>query len=137
MRHRKKTSLLRLGRTASHRVCMLRNMANSLFEHERIKTTDRKAKALKSFADNLITLAKRGDLHSRRLVTRDIKSKDTVTKLFDDISQRFTQRNGGYTRIIKVGTRHGDNASMSIIELSEVSEAAIKSRVKEDKSEKK
>ncbi len=137
MRHRKKTSVLKLGRTASHRLAMLRNMTTSLFEHERIKTTDRKAKALRSFAENLITVAKRGDLHSRRRVLRDIKNKDIVTKLFDDICPRYTERHGGYTRIIKVGNRHGDNASMSIIELSEISESAIKSKEKETKAENK
>ena len=137
MRHRKKTSVLKLGRTASHRTSMLRNMATSLFEHERIKTTARKAKALQSFAEGLITLAKRGDLHARRLVFRDIKNKDIVTKLFDDISPRFTERRGGYTRLIKLGNRHGDNATMSIIELSEISEAALKSKKKEEKTESK
>jgi large subunit ribosomal protein L17 len=109
-------------------------MATSLFEHERIKTTETKAKALAPFAENLITLAKRGDLHARRLVLRDIKNKDIVTKLFDDISGRFSDRNGGYTRIIKVGNRHGDNAHMSIIELSEIAEEIEKAKAKEEKA---
>lgn len=122
MRHRKKTGVLRLGRTASHRDTMLRNMVTSLFEHERIKTTDRKAKALQPFAESMISLAKRGDLHARRLVNRDIKRKEVVTKLFDDIAKRFSDVNGGYTRIVKVGSRHGDNASMSIVELTVLSE---------------
>ncbi len=135
MRHRKKTSVLKLGRTASHRLSMLRNMATSLFEHERIETTDSKAKALRPFAENLISLARRGDLHARRLVLRDIKRKDIVSKLFDDIAKRFSEKNGGYTRIMKLGNRLGDNASVSIIELSEISEKVKKAKVKEEKAQ--
>jgi len=135
MRHRKKTSVLKLGRTASHRLSMLRNIATSLFEHERIETTDSKAKALRPFAENLISLARRGDLHARRLVLRDIKRKDIVSKLFDDIAKRFSEKNGGYTRIMKLGNRLGDNASVSIIELSEISEKVKKAKVKEEKAQ--
>jgi large subunit ribosomal protein L17 len=122
MRHRKKTGVLRLGRTASHRDSMLRNLVTSFFEHERIKTTDRKAKALQPLAESMISLARRGDLHARRLVLREIRRKEVVTKLFDDIAKRYPETKGGYTRIIKAGFRHGDNASMSIVELTVLSE---------------
>ena len=137
MRHRKKTRVLKLGRTASHRVSMLRNLASSLFEHERIRTTESRAKALQPFAENLITLAKRGDLHARRLALRDIKNKAVVRKLFNDISKRFSGRNGGYTRIIKLGNRSGDNAQMSLIELSQLSETIAKGKAKEEKTQNK
>ncbi|MFQ6102959.1 MAG: 50S ribosomal protein L17 [Candidatus Glassbacteria bacterium] len=134
MRHRKKTRVLKLGRTASHRTSMLRNLATSLFEHERIRTTESKAKALQPFAENLITMAKKGDLHTRRLVIRTIRRKDIVSKLFEDISKRFSDRSGGYTRIIKLGNRHGDNANLSLIELAELSEEVQKGKVKEKKT---
>ena len=134
MRHRKKTKVLRLSRPASHRVSMLRNLATSLFEHERITTTDTRARALCPFAESLITLAKRGDLHARRAVHRDITSKDVVSKLFDDISKRFSDRKGGYTRVIKVGTRHGDSARLSLVELSTISDEKKHAKVKQEKS---
>jgi large subunit ribosomal protein L17 len=134
MRHQKKTKVLRLSRPASHRVSMLRNMATSLFEHERITTTDTKARALRPFAESLITLAKRGDLHARRTVLRDISRKDIVSKLFDDISKRFSDRRGGYTRVIKIGTRHGDSARLSFIELSTISDEKKHAKVKQEKS---
>lgn len=134
MRHRKKTKVLRLSRPASHRVSMLRNLATSLFEHERITTTDAKARALRPFAESLITLAKRGDLHARRIVLRDIARKDIVSKLFDDISKRFTERKGGYTRVIKVRTRHGDNARLSLIELASLSDEKKGPKAKQEKS---
>lgn len=117
MRHNK--SGRRLGRTTSHRVAMFRNMVTSFFNHERITTTDAKAKELRSIADKLITLGKRGDLHAMRLAASYIREKSVVTKLFTTIAPRFTERPGGYTRIIKLGLRPGDNASLSMIELVE------------------
>lgn len=117
MRHRKKGR--KLNRTSSHRRAMLANMATALFTNERIKTTEAKAKELRSLVERMITLAKRGDLHSRRLVLRVIRDKKVASKLFDDIAPRFSEREGGYTRIIKLGPRQGDAAPMSILELVE------------------
>jgi len=115
VRHRKKGR--KLSRTPSHRKATLRNMAASLFLHERIETTTAKAKELRPYAERLITLARRGDVHSRRLAARKIHDRDVLGKLFDDIAPRFAQRPGGYTRILKVGNRKGDAADMSLIEL--------------------
>jgi large subunit ribosomal protein L17 len=107
----------KLGRTSAHRTALFRNMATSLFRHERIETTDAKAKELRSFAEQLITLAKRGDLHARRQAFADIRDQEVLAKLFGDIGPRFKTRPGGYTRIIKSRIRKGDNAPISIIEL--------------------
>lgn len=107
----------KLGRTTEHRTALFRNMATSLFRYERIETTDAKAKELRSFAEKLITLAKRGDLHARRQAYQDIRDQEVLAKLFGDIGPRFKARNGGYTRIVKSRIRHGDNAPLSIIEL--------------------
>jgi len=107
----------KFSRTSAHRIAMFRNMATSLFRHERIETTDQKAKELRGFAEKLITLAKHGDTHSRRLAHRDIRDQEVLAKLFTDIGPRFKARNGGYTRITKSRIRRGDNASVSIIEL--------------------
>ena len=115
MRHRK--ARYKLGMKNSHRVAMLRNMVTSLLEHESIVTTDTRAKALRSLADKMITLGKRGDLHARRQALSVIRSKEVTHSLFNDIAPRFADRNGGYTRIIKKGFRPGDGASVSIIEL--------------------
>ena len=115
MRHRKAGR--KLGRTASHRKAMLRNMVTSLFEHERIVTTVPKAKEARRVADKMITLAKRGDLHARRQALAYIRSKDVVAKLFDEIQQQYVDRQGGYTRIIRTGNRAGDVAPMAILEL--------------------
>ena len=115
MRH--KIAGRKLGRTSSHRKAMFRNMVTSLFEHERIVTTAEKAKELRPIAEKLITLAKKGDLHSRRQALSYIQSKDVVEKLFTDIRDTFAERKGGYTRILKTGVRKGDAASMAIIEL--------------------
>ena len=95
----------------------MRNMATSLFRHERIETTTAKAKELRPFAERLITLGKRGDLHARRLAGRLIADRQVLGKLFNDIGPRFTERSGGYTRILKLGTRRGDAAEMALIEL--------------------
>lgn len=115
MRHRKAGR--KLGRTSSHREAMFRNMVTSLFEHERIVTTVEKAKEIRPIAEKMITLAKRGDLHAKRQAFGYIQSRDIVAKLFDEISEQFADRKGGYTRIIKTGIRPGDAASMAIIEL--------------------
>ncbi len=115
MKH--KISARKLGRTSSHREAMFRNMVTSLFEHERIVTTKEKAKELRPIAEKMITLAKRGDLHSRRQALSYIRSKNVVEKLFTDIQEQFTDRKGGYTRILHTGVRKGDNASMAIIGL--------------------
>ena len=126
MRHGKKVA--KLGRTASHRKAMLSNMMTSLFTNETITTTQIRAKELKRSAEKMITFAKRGDLHARRQVLRIIGDKQVVAKLFDEIGPRYKSRNGGYTRVVKMGPRRGDGAFMSIIELvdrpgaSEVSE---------------
>jgi large subunit ribosomal protein L17 len=115
MRHGK--SGRKLGRTSAHRKAMFSNMVTSLFEHERIVTTEKKAKELRPIAEKMITLAKRGDLHARRQALSYIQSKDVVAKLFDEIQSQFSDRQGGYTRIIKTGIRQGDAAPMAIIEL--------------------
>jgi large subunit ribosomal protein L17 len=107
----------KLGRTSAHRTALFRNMATSLFRNERIETTDAKAKELRRFAEQLITLAKRGDLHARRQAFADIRDLEVLAKLFGDIGPRFKTRPGGYTRIIKSRIRKGDNAPISIIEL--------------------
>lgn len=117
MRHNK--SGKRLGRNTPHRTAMLRNMVTSLFDHEKITTTDARAKELRKVADRMITLGKRGDLNARRQVLSVIRDKKVVAKLFDQIGPRFKDRPGGYTRIIKVGSRLGDNAPQSIIALVE------------------
>ena len=115
MRHRAKGR--QLSRTSTHKRAMLNNMASSLFEHGRIVTTEAKAKELRPFAETLITLARRGDLHARRLVERRIKDRDTLGKLFSEIGPRFAARPGGYTRILKLGHRPGDGADVARIEL--------------------
>lgn len=115
MRHN--NSGRKLGKTSSHRQAMFRNMVTSLFEHERIITTREKAKELRPIAEKLITLAKRGDLHARRQALSYIRSKGVVDKLFGKIKEQFSNRAGGYTRILQTGVRQGDAASMAIIEL--------------------
>lgn len=115
MRHRKAS--LKLNRTTSHRTAMFRNMVTSLFKHERIRTTGAKAKELRRWADHLITLAKRGDLHARRQALSVIREKRVVHKLFAEANEKFGNSAGGYTRIVKLGRRAGDAAPMSLIEL--------------------
>ena len=107
----------KLNRTHEHRKAMFANMASSLIEHEQIKTTLPKAKELKRIADKLITLAKRGDLHARRLAAAQIKQEPAVAKLFNVLGERYADRPGGYTRVLKAGFRYGDMAPMAIIEL--------------------
>jgi large subunit ribosomal protein L17 len=122
MRHNKAGR--RLGRTTSHRVAMFRNMVTSFLNHEKITTTDAKAKELRSIAEKMITLGKKGDLHAMRQAASYIRDKKVVTKLFTTIAPRYKERAGGYTRIIKLGLRPGDNASLSVIELVEEQVAA-------------
>lgn len=114
----------KLNRTTAHRKALFRNLVLALLEHERIKTTDAKAKELRHFADRMVTLGKRGDLAARRLAFDFMQSRDAVKKLFDEIAPRFKERNGGYTRVVKYGFRRGDAAPLSIIEFTGVSERA-------------
>jgi large subunit ribosomal protein L17 len=107
----------RLGGSSSHQKALLANLATSLFEHEQIKTTEPKARALRPYAEKLITHAKKGTLHNRREVLKKIRDKDVVHKLFAEIGPFFADRDGGYTRVIKVESRKGDNAPMAVIQL--------------------
>jgi large subunit ribosomal protein L17 len=113
----KPTKGRRLGGSSSHQKAILANLATALFEHGRIKTTEPKARALRPYAEKLITHAKKGALHNRREVLKKIRDKDVVHALFAEIGPFFADRNGGYTRIIKVEARKGDNAPMAVIEL--------------------
>lgn len=115
MRHRH--GLRKLNRTSSHRLAMFRNMTNSLFKHEVIKTTLPKAKELRKVAEPLITLGKEATLANRRLAFARLRDRDMVVKLFDELGPRFKARNGGYLRILKMGYRVGDNAPMALVEL--------------------
>lgn len=115
MRHLKQGR--KLGRTTAHRRALLRNLATALLEHERIVTTEPKAKELRRVADKLVTLGKRGDLHARRQALEVVRSNAVVRKLFNDIAPRFAERKGGYTRVLRLGYRPGDAAAMAIIEL--------------------
>jgi len=117
MRHSKTGR--RLGRKTSHREAMFRNMVTSLLAHEKITTTDAKAKEIRVFAEKMITLGKRGDLHAMRQAAAFIREKSVVAKLFSTIAPRYKDRPGGYTRIIKLGIRQGDTAPVSLIELVE------------------
>ena len=123
MRHGKK--IAHLGRTASHRKAMMANMASSLIEHKRINTTVAKAKALKKFVEPLITKAKSDTTHNRRVVFSALRNKYAVSELFRDIADKVADRPGGYTRIIKVGSRLGDNASMALIELVDFNDTYV------------
>jgi large subunit ribosomal protein L17 len=114
MRHQKKT--VRLGRKAEHRKALLANQVCSLIEHQRIKTTLAKAKAVRPLAERMVTLGKNGSIHARRMAFATLRQKDAVKKLFDEIAPASTDRNGGYTRIIRLGQRPSDSASMALIE---------------------
>ena len=120
MRHRKRGR--QLGRDTDHRRALFRNLVTSLLEHEKIETTEAKAKELREIADRMISLGKQGDLHARRLALAYLQSKSVVVKLFSDIAPRFTDRKGGYTRLIKTRIRPGDGARLSVIELVEIKE---------------
>lgn len=117
MRHRK--ARYKLGMRTQHRQAMIRNMVTSLLEHESITTTDARAKLLRSVADKMITLGKRGDLHARRQALEVIRSKRIAQRLFEDIAPRYAERDGGYVRVVKKGLRKGDMASLSVVELTE------------------
>ncbi len=114
MRHR--SAKVRLSRHSSHRIAMMRNMVTSLIDHERVETTLAKARELKRIADRMVTLGKEQTLHARRRALRVIRTKDAVSKLFTQLATRFKDRAGGYTRIYKLGFRHGDGAPMAIVE---------------------
>ena len=115
MRHRRAGK--KLGRDSAHRKALYSNLAGALIEHGRIKTTQAKAKAVKPFAEQMITLGKRGDLHARRLALAELRSQEVVHQLFADVAPRFAERAGGYTRIVKLGPRLGDAAEMVYLEL--------------------
>jgi large subunit ribosomal protein L17 len=115
---------------------MYRNLVTSLFEHERVRTTDAKAKGVRSLAEKMITLGKRGDLHARRRALRVIRRREVAAKVFDDLAERFRDRPGGYTRIVKLGIRPGDAAAMSIIELVESGEPATHAPKADEKTAK-
>jgi large subunit ribosomal protein L17 len=117
MRHRKAGR--KLGRSSGHRRALYRNLVTELIRHERIKTTEAKAKAIQPKVEKLITLGKRGTLHARRLAAGRLNDPEIVRRLFDEIAPRYGERAGGYTRILKLGHRQGDNASMVLIELVE------------------
>jgi large subunit ribosomal protein L17 len=134
MRHRNRRG--KLGRKSEHRMMMLRNMATSLFERERIKTTMPKAKQLRPFAEKLITLARKQDVHARRLMQRQITNRAVLKKLFDEIAKRYTQDSkGGYTRIIAYKSRWGDGAQLAFIELTNA--AIYEKKAAEDSKKKK
>ncbi len=114
----------RLDRTTEHRTAMFRNLVTSLIRHERITTTTPKAKELKRFADKMITLAKRATPHARRIANRDVRDVEVLNKLFGPIADRFKARPGGYTRLVRVGNRAGDNAELAVIELLDRKPAA-------------
>ncbi|MBW1858709.1 MAG: 50S ribosomal protein L17, partial [Deltaproteobacteria bacterium] len=128
MRHQKAGR--KLNRTASHRNAMFRNMVTSLFQHGRIQTTDAKAKELRRWADQMVTLAKRGDLHARRQALAVIRDKAVVHKLFEEAAKRFGDRAGGYTYIVKLGKRRGDAAPISLVELVTAEEKKEKKKKK-------
>ncbi len=134
MRHRIRGR--KFNRTSSHRKAMFANLAAALIEHELIKTTLPKAKDLRAFVEKLITLGKRGDLHARRQAFAILRNEEIVAKLFDTIAERYKERNGGYTRVLKAGFRYGDSAPMALIELVDRDENARgskdRSRVEEE-----
>lgn len=130
MRHRKAGR--KLGRNASHRDAMFRNMVTSLLDQERIVTTVPKAKEARRVAEQMITLGKRGDLHARRQAMAYIRSKSIVAKLFDQLSTQYSERHGGYTRIIRTGTRLGDAAPMAILELVDYQEQVAEVKVAQE-----
>ena len=133
MRHRK--SNRKLNRTSSHRLAMLRNMANSLLIHESIVTTLPKAKELRRVVEPLISLGKKPSLANRRLAFDRTRNRDVVVKLFGELNERFAARNGGYTRVLKYGFRQGDNAPMALIELVDAAEVREQKEAAEAQSE--
>ena len=114
MRHAR--SGKKLGRDSAHRKALYSNLTGALITHGRIETTEAKAKAVRPFAEKMVTLGKRGDLHARRLAMAELRSNDVVHRLFSDIAPRFAEREGGYTRVVKLGPRQGDAANMALLE---------------------
>ncbi len=135
MRHQKKT--IKLGRTAEHRKALLANQVCSLIEHQRIKTTLAKAKAVRPLAERMVTLGKNGSIHARRTALAALRQKNAVKKLFDDIAPRSAERNGGYTRIVKLGQRKSDSAKMAFIEWVDMAEVVEGKPAEEKKAKKK
>jgi len=135
MRHQKKT--IKLGRTAEHRKALLANQVCSLIEHQRIKTTLAKAKAVRPLAERMVTLGKNGSLHARRTALATLRQRNAVKKLFDDIAPRSAERNGGYTRIVKLGYRRSDSACMAFIEWVDMAEVVEEKATEEKKRKKK
>jgi large subunit ribosomal protein L17 len=135
MRHQKKT--IKLGRTAEHRKALLANQVCSLIEHQRIKTTLAKAKAVRPLAEKMVTLGKNGSIHARRTAMATLRRKDVVKKLFEDIAARSTERNGGYTRIVKLGQRKSDSAPMAFIEWVDAAIETEEKPVEEKKAKRK
>ena len=134
MRHRKKVA--KLGRTAAHRKALMANMSASLFEHKHITTTEAKAKAARRFSEKLITMAKQDTVHARRMALKKLRHRKVVHILFNEIAPAFAERNGGYTRIVKLGQRDGDAARMAILELVGFDMASKKKKAKDaDKEE--
>jgi len=135
MRHQKKT--IKLGRTAEHRKALLANQVCSLIEHQRIKTTLAKAKAVRPLAERMVTLGKNGSIHARRTALATLRQKNAVKKLFDDIAPKSAERNGGYTRIVKLGYRKSDSARMAFIEWVDMAEVVEEKATEEKKRKKK
>ncbi|GLQ22155.1 50S ribosomal protein L17 [Algimonas ampicilliniresistens] len=132
MRHR--IAHRKLNRTASHRKAMFANMSSSLVEHEQIVTTLPKAKELRPFVEKLVTLAKKGDLNSRRIAIARMRNKEQAKKLFDILGPRYADRSGGYIRVLKAGYRYGDNAPMAVIEFVDRDESA-KGKIDRERAE--
>jgi large subunit ribosomal protein L17 len=135
MRHQKKT--IKLGRTAEHRRALLANQICALIQHQRIKTTLAKAKAVRPLAERMVTLGKNGSIHARRTALAVLRHKSAVRKLFDDIAQRSAERNGGYTRIVKLGARKSDSARMAFIEWVDAEQIAEEKPTKEKEAKRK
>ena len=131
MRHR--VAGVKLGRSPAHRRALLRNLVTALLQYEAVRTTDAKAKELRRWGDRMITLGKDGSLHARRRAASIIQSQSVVKKLFEEIAPRFKTRNGGYTRVVKIGIRHGDAAPVSLVELVERAGAETETTGKEKK----
>src|SRR5213595_1973065 len=135
MRHQKKT--IKLGRTAEHRKALLANQVCALIEHQRIKTTLAKAKAVRPLAEKMVTLGKKGSIHARRTALATLRQKNAVKKLFDDIAPRSVNRNGGYTRVVKLGQRKSDSASMAFIEWVDAAQVIEEKAAEEKKTKRK
>src|SRR5712692_9448386 len=135
MRHQKKT--VKLGRTAEHRKALLANQVCSLIEHRRIKTTLAKAKAVRPLAERMVTLGKNGSVHARRMALSMLRQKDAVKKLFAEVAPRSADRNGGYTRIVRLGQRKSDSASMAFIEWVDAAQVTEEKAAEEKKAKRK